>query len=112
MRRRGEERGTVSIEVVVLVPLLVLVAMLTLQLGVAAWTASQAQEAARQAARAQSLGENPGAAAERALPGSLDLVDLDADGHETVRVTVEIPRVLSFLPLDDVTREATIRSVP
>ena len=48
--RVRDEDGTASIEVVALVPLLVLVAMMVLQAGVAGWTASQTQEAARQAA--------------------------------------------------------------
>lgn len=107
-RRVRNERGTVSIEVVVLVPLLVLIALLTLQLGAAMWTISQTQEAARQAARAQSLGDDPERAAEGALAGMLTVDDITTDG-ETVSVTVEIPMIFP-LPLDPVTREATIRS--
>ncbi|MEZ0577374.1 TadE/TadG family type IV pilus assembly protein [Nocardioides sp. MH1] len=113
MSRRRSERGTVSIEVVILVPLLVLIALLTLQLGAAAWTVAQTQEAARQAARAQSLGQDPEEAARGALPGGIDLVDVDADaaaGRVTVRTG--IPMIFGILPLDDVTRSATIRSTP
>lgn len=111
--RRGRvrsERGTVSIEVVVLIPVLVLVALMTLQLGVAGWTASQAEEAARQAARAQSLGDDPRAAAEQALPGALDVDTLSSSGGE-VSVRVEVPRV-SILPRFSVTRSVTMPSVP
>jgi hypothetical protein len=112
-RRPRSDRGTVSIEVVVLVPLLVLIALLTLQLAAAAWTVAQTQEAARQAARAQSLGQDPEKAAREALPGGIGLVDVDADAAEG-RVTVQasIPMVFGILPLDDVTRSATIRSTP
>ena len=112
-RRPRGERGTVSVEVVVLVPLLVVVALLTLQLAAAAWTVSQTQEAARQAARAQSLGQSPEQAARDALPGGIDLVAVHADpGSGQVTVETEIPQVFGILPLDGVTRSATIRSTP
>ncbi len=75
--RRPRERGTAALEFVVLVPIVVLVALFVMQVGVAAWTASQTQEAARQSARAHSLGEDPLAAAEQALPGSLHVDDID-----------------------------------
>lgn len=110
MSRRRTERGTVSIEVVALVPILVLVGMLTLQLGVAWWTGSQAQDAARQAARAQSLGDSPRDAAEGALPGALDVESISA-GEDSVRIEVEVPRV-SFLPTITVTRDAFIPGAP
>jgi hypothetical protein len=110
-RRLRDNRGSVSIEVVVLVPLLMLIALLVLQLAAAAWTVSQTQEAARQAARAQSLGDDPRAAAADALPDPLEVEDFSADG-ERVEVSVEIPTVFGILPLNPVTREATIRSTP
>lgn len=106
--RRGNagERGSVAIEVVMLVPLLVLVGTLTLQLGVAGWTASQTQEAARQAARAQGLGQDPRAAAERALPGALRVDELNGGGHQ-VTLRVRVPRV-SPLPQFTVVRRAAM----
>lgn len=108
--RRGRltERGSVAIEVVMLVPILVLVAMMALQLGVAGWTASQTQEAARQAARAQGRGLDAYAAAQRALPGSLN-VDHIGGGGGTVTLRVEVPRV-SPLPQFKVTRRAVMPS--
>lgn len=108
--RGSGERGTASIEVVGLVPLLVLLALLVLQLGVAGWTASQTQEAARQAARAQSLGGDARTAAEDALPGALEVEDLSSDGEE-VRLRVRIP-VVSVLPGFTVEREATMPGSP
>jgi len=110
IRRQRDERASVSIEVVALVPVLVLVALLVLQLGVAGWTTSQTEEAARAAARAHSLGQDPEAAAERALPGALDVLDLWVNG-DTVTVKVEVPRV-SILPKFTVTREVSIPSSP
>lgn len=104
MRRR--ERGSASIEIVALVPVLVGVAMLVFQLGVASWTAAQTQEAAREAARAKSLGRDVGGAAAGALPGSLHVKAIDADG-DTVTLTVDVPKV-SVLPTLTVTRHASM----
>lgn len=103
MSRSVRERGTASIEAVVLVPVLIGVAMMALQLGVAGWTASQTEEAARQSARALSLGEDPRSAAEGALPGSLD-VDGISVGGDWVMLRVQVPRV-SLLPTFTVQRK-------
>ncbi|WP_367650313.1 TadE/TadG family type IV pilus assembly protein [Nocardioides sp. zg-DK7169] len=105
-RGPARERGSVSLEVVGLVPLLLLVALLVLQLGVAGWSASQTQEAARAAARAQSLGQDPVAAAEGALPGSLDVDSIETSG-DSVTVRVKVPRV-SPLPVFTVTRDVSM----
>jgi hypothetical protein len=108
--RARRERGTASIEVVALIPLLILVAMMVLQLGVAGWTASQTAEAARQSARAQSLGEDPLAAAEQALAGSLR-VDRISAGGDTVTLWVDVPRV-SLLPGFTVSRSVSMTVEP
>jgi hypothetical protein len=104
------ERGTASIEAVALVPLLILVAMMVLQLGVAGWTASQTAEAARQSARAQSLGLDPHAAAAQALPGALR-VDRISSGGDTVTLWVDVPRV-SLLPGFTVSRSVSMTVDP
>ena len=103
-------RGTASIEVVALIPLLILVATFALQLGVAGWTASQTQEAARQSARAQTLGQDPRAAAERALPGALVIHRISAGG-DTVTLEVRVPRV-SLLPTFTLSRSVSMSPNP
>jgi Flp pilus assembly protein TadG len=108
--RRRADHGTASIEVVALVPLVILVAMFALQLGVAGWTASQTEEAARQSARAQSLGQDPRSAAERALPGTLS-VDRISAGGDTVTLWVDVPRV-SLLPVFTVSRSVSLTVDP
>jgi len=108
--RRPRERGTAALEFVVLVPIVVLVALFVMQVGVAAWTASQTQEAARQSARAHSLGEDPLAAAEQALPGSLHVDDIDVSG-DTVTLRVDVPRV-SPLPGFTVERQVSLPETP
>lgn len=109
-RAERAERGSVSIEVVALVPLLVLVALLVLQLGAAGWTASQTSEAARVAARAQSLGQDPLAAAERVLPDAMEVVEVRSDGG-AVEIEVRVPRV-SPLPEFTVTRDVAMPERP
>ncbi len=103
---RGGSRGTVAIEVVLLVPVLILVATFVLQLGVAGWTASQTERAARQAARAQSLGDDPRAAAVRSLPGSLQVASMSSGG-DSVSLRVNVPRV-SVLPQFSVVRDVAM----
>jgi hypothetical protein len=109
-RRTRDERGSVALEVVALVPILVLVALLTLQLGVAGWTAAQTQGAARASARAQSLGQDPVAAAERALPSGLSIADIDTGG-DSVTLVVDVPRV-SPLPVFSVKRHVAMPVTP
>lgn len=109
MRARSE-RGSAAVEAVVLLPVLLLVTMMALQLGVAGWAASQTEEAARQAARAHSLGESWESAAERALPGSLQLSGGGASA-DTVRLEVRVPRV-SILPRFTVEREVSMPRSP
>ena len=108
--RCRRECGTASIEVVALIPVLLFVAMLVLQLGVAGWTASQTAEAARQAARAQSLDRDPLTAAEQALPGALR-VDRISAGGDTVTLWVDVPRV-SLLPEFTVSRSVSMTVDP
>lgn len=105
-RSRAGERGSVAIEVVMLVPVLMLVALLTLQLGIAGWTASQTSEAARQSARAQSQGQDPLAAAERALPGSLRVERIETT-PDSVTLSVKVPNI-SLLPDFRVERQVSI----
>ncbi len=105
-RARGQrrERGQASLELVAMLPLLIFSGLLALQMGVAMWTISSTNEAARQAARAFSLGVDPTAAAEASLPGTLDVANLVASGPgHRVALTVRIPTVM-VIDLPTVTR--------
>lgn len=100
----AREHGVASIEVVGLLPLVALVASLVLQFVAAAYAAHATESAARAAARAYSLGDDPAAAARRSLPSGIHPVRVTVHGpHHAASVTVHIPR-LSVLPLDDVTK--------
>jgi len=101
MRR---DRGVASLELVGLLPLVALVVSMILQLVAATYTANETESAARAAARAYSLGEDPTAAARHSLPSGLRPVDVEVHGpRHAATVTVRIPRT-SILPLHDITK--------
>lgn len=108
-RRDSPDGGVASLEVIALYPLLVLFGTFALQAGAAVWTVALTDDAARQAARAASLDEDPAAAAAAALPGAIDVRSVGSFGAPAhgVRLTVEVPRV-SPLPVFTVTRSAVM----
>ena len=93
-RSRTAERGTASIEMVALVPMVMIVMILVFQILATAYTAQAVSQAARDAARAYSLGESAQAAAEASLPGAVRLVEVTTFGPDHgVRVVVEGPAI-------------------
>ena len=76
---RRRDGGSASVELVVMIPLLLFGGLVAFQLGVAAWTATSASEAARQAARAATLSPSGNSqvaarnAAEDSLPSGLSV---------------------------------------
>jgi hypothetical protein len=108
-RREGTDRGVASLEVVALYPILVLLGTFALQAGAAVWTVALTTDAARTAARAAALDEDPAAAAQGALPEALDVAAVRSFGAPAhgVSVTVRVPRV-SPLPQFTVTRQAVM----
>lgn len=105
---RDRQRGTASLELVGLLPLVAVVCLLLLQGAAALFAMQAASDAVRQAARADSLGRDPRTAAEQALPGGLrvDSFTSFGPGHGA-RLTVRVPR-LSPIPQITVTREAVL----
>lgn len=106
------ESGQAAVELVGLVFAILLVGLLAIQGITVAQTASIAQEAARNGARALSVGRDWDTVVERAVPEGLDLRDRHAvldDGAARVRVTVSAPLGLAGIELVDVslTRTAT-----
>ena len=98
------DRGVASIEIVGLLPLVALVVSMILQFVASAYTANAAESAARAAARAYSLGQDPTTAARRSLPSGIQPVSVTVHGPKhAATVTVRIPRT-SVLPLHDVSK--------
>jgi ABC-type amino acid transport system permease subunit len=109
-RRRGQ-RGSASVELLGLLPILMLLLLTGIQLFLAAFTAASAADAARAGARAASKGR-PDATlvAMRALsPGLRDRAIAVPQGERFV-VTVRVPIVLPPLTSDrlTLTRSATM----
>jgi type II secretory pathway component PulK len=92
--RRGE-RGQASIEMVAMLPVALLVGAIAWQLALAGHTAWLTANAARAAARAETVGRSAATAARSALPNSLER-DFEVERLERggVRVSVRVPLLL------------------
>lgn len=88
----GRERGQATLEMVALTAMLLGVVVLVLQLVVFVYTAHGAAQAAREGARAYSLGDDYGAAARAAAPGGVSVVEVSTFGPDHgVKVVVQAP---------------------
>jgi hypothetical protein len=106
-----DERGQASVELVALLPLLVVLGFAVWQAAVAGQALWLAGSAARAAARAEALGDDPAPAARGVLPPRLEdglRVRARADGG--VAVTVRIPAVIGGGTMTSTTARA--RFVP
>ncbi|MFI8525556.1 TadE/TadG family type IV pilus assembly protein [Promicromonospora sukumoe] len=104
-RRARGERGQAAVELIGVVFAMLLVGLLAIQGITVAQTASIAQEAARNGARALSVGGDPGTEVRRAVPDGLDVQEMEAvvdDGTARVRVTVTAPLGLAGMRVVDV----------
>ncbi len=97
-----DDRGAAILEFTGFLPTLLLVGLACIQLGLVGYSFSQAGSSARAAARAASLGDDPGAAAQAAVS---DWLNPDPDPQYggdtvTVQVTVEIPDLVPFADMN------------
>jgi hypothetical protein len=94
-RRSGRERGQATVEFVAMLPVVLLVGVVAWQLAVAGHTTWLTANAARAAARADTVGRSAGAAARSALPESLeDELEVKRLKEGGVRVSVRVPLLL------------------
>lgn len=106
--RRHSDRGSASIEMIGLFPLLLTILVLALQVLILSYTAHGASQAARDAARAYSLDQSPTVAAQQSLPGAVSLVSVTTFGpHHGVTVVVEAPQML-FIADRRISRQVTM----
>jgi hypothetical protein len=91
---RGE-RGQATVELVAMLPVVLLVGAIAWQLAVAGHTTWLTANAARAAARADTVGRSASDAARSALPGSLeDSLEVKRLKTGGVRVSVRVPLLL------------------
>lgn len=101
------ERGSAAIEVVGLSFVVLLVFAMAAQVAGVVYAAQAADRAAWDAARARSLGQSAHAAADRSLPGAVELVTVST-GATSARVTVRPPEVFPVLDLPTISRTAHV----
>ena len=90
----GRARGQASVETVVLLPLLALIALAAWQGLVAAWAMVSVQDAAHAGARAAMVGEPVRAVVTRALPARLRSNVVVVQRSASVTVRVRMPSVV------------------
>lgn len=96
-QRRTGQAGSVSVELLGAIPILLVTTLIAAQIGIAGYSLWSAGIASRAGARAVLTGKRPQGAAERALPAGLRR-GLEVKGRDPVRVGVRIPRLLPLLP--------------
>ena len=117
-RRPSRDGGQATVELVLVLPLLVLLALGILQVALVARDVVAVQHAAREAARAAAVTPGPAAPAEaaaRVLPGASTEVVVRGAVGEPVRVRVDyrsrtdVPLIGPLLPDADLHAEAVMR---
>ncbi len=96
VRRRGE-RGSVSLELIGAIPIVLLCLLVAAQITVAGYASWSAGIAARAGARAELTGRDPARAARRALPPGLS-ADVEVQAGSAVEVGVKLPKLLPGFP--------------
>lgn len=104
--RHGGDRGTATIEVMGGLVAVALAVVCLVQVAFYVLAADAATQAARDGARALSLGQPVQRAVERSLPGTLD-ARVTYPAPDTVKVTVDVRRVAGF-PLIQVDRQVAM----
>jgi hypothetical protein len=91
------EAGTASVELIATIPFLLLAVLVAAQIALAGQALWSASVAARAGARASLVGDDPAAAARRALPASMRR-GAEVSDSGAVSVRVGVPRLLPALP--------------
>jgi hypothetical protein len=105
--RSDRDAGQASVEFVAVLPLLAVCLALAGHAAAAGWALWSAGVAARAGARAEHVGGDPKAAAQRALPGPLRR-DAAISSDDGVRVRVRVPGLVPGVELPSVTASSTL----
>jgi type IV secretory pathway TrbD component len=94
-RARAGERGQATVELVALLPVVLLLGAVAWQLALAGQTTWLTANAARAAARADTVGRSATEAARSALPRSLEReLEVERVRQGAIRVSVQVPLLL------------------
>lgn len=92
--RRHHDRGTATLEVVGMIPLVILLVFILVQTALALYGITTAQTAARQGARAYSQGSDPATVVRQSVPSWMGArTETFGPGHG-VRAIVDVPDVI------------------
>lgn len=101
-RSTRSERGTSTLEVAGMAPLIALLIVILIHAAVALYSVTMAQTAARQAARAYSQGGDPYSTVQRSVPNWITVSSGDVQtfgpGHG-VKVTLDVPDIVPMFNL-------------
>lgn len=93
--RRSRQRGSAALEAAVLIPLAMGVLVVIVQIFAMAYASHGVSQAARDGARAYSLGQSPQSAAAASLPSGVSLVSVSTFGPDHgVTVTARAPSIV------------------
>lgn len=109
--RRSGQAGQATLELVALLPVVLLLTGLMLQLGAVIWAITDTTEAARQGARAASMGQDGCSAARAALSGSLTFAAPCSPGSGSVALAVDAPILIPGFPDVTIRRAADLPDV-
>ena len=94
-RAKAGERGSAAVEAAVLIPLAMGVLVVIVQIFAMAYASHGVSQAARDGARAYSLGQSPQSAAAASLPNGVSLVSVSTYGPDHgVTVTARAPSIV------------------
>jgi hypothetical protein len=100
---RGGERGSASVELLGILPLLLLAGLTAWQILLAAMTVTSAENAARAASRAEGRGDGGAEVGGEALPTWLrDQAEIQLSGTKAT-VVIEVPIIVPGLSIDALT---------
>jgi hypothetical protein len=101
------DAGQASAELAGVLPAFIVAVLIAAQLALTGYALWSAGIAARAGARAAQIGDDAGAAAQRALPGRLGR-GARVESGDGVAVRVRVPRLLPFLPAFSVRARADL----
>lgn len=102
------DRGSAAVELAAAIPIVVLVLAALLQVASVVNVTSAANQAARDGARAISLGRSAEGAVRDSLPGSLEPEHVRVLAGGKVEVALEAKRVVPFMPTITVKRSVAM----